>query len=153
MLFCVQKGARGCWGEKAAQDLKHTRGKSFRHEKTKKKRGSYRGGQINVGVNSIKFEDWYMVPFARCVHSTYKSWEYNIVLPFQFMLAVFCKQKIAILNVCLLLTISNKNNLLVTEFLNCYAYHRNLNVFHMFQVTVNQICATKRMFFFCNFVY
>ena len=28
----------------------------FRHEKTKKKRGSYRGGPINVGVNSIKFD-------------------------------------------------------------------------------------------------
>lgn len=31
-------------------------GKSFRHEKTKKKRGSYRGGQINTGINSIKFD-------------------------------------------------------------------------------------------------
>jgi len=31
-------------------------GKSFRHEKTKKKRGSYRGGSINTGVNSIKFD-------------------------------------------------------------------------------------------------
>lgn len=57
MIVFLQKGAKGCWGEKAAQDLKFTRGKSFRHEKTKKKRGSYRGGQINVGVNSIKFED------------------------------------------------------------------------------------------------
>ena len=31
-------------------------GKSFRHEKTKKKRGSYRGGQINTGIHSIKFD-------------------------------------------------------------------------------------------------
>lgn len=31
-------------------------GKSFRHEKTKKKRGSYRGGQIDTTVNSIKFD-------------------------------------------------------------------------------------------------
>ena len=31
-------------------------GKSFRHEKTKKKRGSYRGGQINTSINSIKFD-------------------------------------------------------------------------------------------------
>lgn len=51
------KGARGSWGERAYQDLKFTRGKSFRHEKTKKKRGSYRGGQISMEVNSIKFED------------------------------------------------------------------------------------------------
>lgn len=52
-----QKGARGSWGEKANLDLKHTRGKSFRHEKTKKKRGSYRGGQIDMSVNSIKFDE------------------------------------------------------------------------------------------------
>lgn len=31
-------------------------GKSFRHEKTKKKRGSYRGGAINTSVNSIRFD-------------------------------------------------------------------------------------------------
>ena len=41
---------------KASKDLIVTQGKSFRHEKTKKKRGSYRGGQINVGVNSVKFD-------------------------------------------------------------------------------------------------
>lgn len=40
--------ARGSWGERANVDLKHTRGKSFRHEKTKKKRGSYRGGTIDT---------------------------------------------------------------------------------------------------------
>lgn len=56
-MHLLQKGARGCWGERAAQDLKFTRGKSFRHEKTKKKRGSYKGGQIDIGVNSIKFDD------------------------------------------------------------------------------------------------
>ena len=44
------------WGAKANQDLIVTKGKSFRHEKTKKKRGSYRGGEINMGVNSIKFD-------------------------------------------------------------------------------------------------
>ena len=44
------------WGSKASKDLIVTQGKSFRHEKTKKKRGSYRGGQINVGVNSVKFD-------------------------------------------------------------------------------------------------
>jgi hypothetical protein len=44
------------WGAKASQDLIVTRGKSFRHEKTKKKRGSYRGGPINTGIASIKFD-------------------------------------------------------------------------------------------------
>lgn len=52
-----QRGARGSWGERANEDLRFTRGKSFRHEKTKKKRGSYRGGQIDVTVNSIRFDD------------------------------------------------------------------------------------------------
>lgn len=34
------------------------RGKDFRHEKTKKKRGSYKGGLIEVGqVNSFKFDE------------------------------------------------------------------------------------------------
>ena len=30
------------WGQKAHDVLKHTRGKGFRHEKTKRKRGGYR---------------------------------------------------------------------------------------------------------------
>jgi hypothetical protein len=35
-----------------------TRGKGFRHEKTKKKRGSYRGGKIDTNATfSIKFEE------------------------------------------------------------------------------------------------
>ena len=54
--YVVQSGACGSWGEKANLDLKHTRGKSFRHEKTKKKRGSYRGGVIDMSVHSIKFD-------------------------------------------------------------------------------------------------
>ena len=41
----------------ATQDLIVTKGKSFRHEKTKKKRGSYKGGPINMGVASFKFDD------------------------------------------------------------------------------------------------
>merc|ERR1711874_86030 len=45
------------WGAKATADLIVTRGKSFRHEKTKKKRGSYKGGAINTGVASFKFDD------------------------------------------------------------------------------------------------
>lgn len=51
-----QKGAAGDWGEKANNILKYTKGKSFRHEKTKKKRGSYRGGTISTQVNSVKFD-------------------------------------------------------------------------------------------------
>lgn len=35
------KGGVESFGAKAAKDLEVTRGKSFRHEKTKKKRGSY----------------------------------------------------------------------------------------------------------------
>jgi hypothetical protein len=39
----------------ASADLIVTKGKSFRHEKNKKKRGSYRGGQIDIhAVNSVK---------------------------------------------------------------------------------------------------
>ena len=45
------------YGGKAAEILIKTQGKSFRHEKTKKKRGTYRGGQISMASNSIKFED------------------------------------------------------------------------------------------------
>jgi len=55
--FEAKIGSRGDWGEKANLDLKHTKGKSFRHEKTKKKRGGYKGGNINTSVNSIKFDD------------------------------------------------------------------------------------------------
>ena len=43
------------WGERAHNVLKHTRGKGFRHEKTKKKRGTYRGGAIDTNVHSVKF--------------------------------------------------------------------------------------------------
>ena len=36
---------------------RQVRGKDFRHEKTKKKRGSYRGGIIDhATVNSFKFD-------------------------------------------------------------------------------------------------
>ncbi len=44
------------WGAKANQILSQVRGKDFRHEKTKKKRGTYRGGVIEPGmVASYKF--------------------------------------------------------------------------------------------------
>lgn len=55
-LFSFQRGARGSWGEKANRDLKIVKGKAFRHEKTKKKRGSYKGGVIDTSVHSIKFD-------------------------------------------------------------------------------------------------
>ena len=55
-MFCLQSNARGAWGERASHDLINTQGKSFRHEKTKKKRGSYKGGPIDTSVNSIKFD-------------------------------------------------------------------------------------------------
>lgn len=49
-------GASG-WGFKAQQILGKVRGKDFRHEKTKKKRGSYKGGEINTqAVCSFKFD-------------------------------------------------------------------------------------------------
>lgn len=57
VFLAQQKGARGSWGERANEVLKYTKGKIFRHEKQKKKRGSYRGGRIDTHVNSIKFED------------------------------------------------------------------------------------------------
>ena len=59
VLGCTlfQLGAHGSWGSRASQDLIVTKGKSFRHEKTKKKRGSYKGGPIDTGgVYSIKFD-------------------------------------------------------------------------------------------------
>ncbi|PQE10031.1 hypothetical protein CJF31_00003939 [Rutstroemia sp. NJR-2017a BVV2] len=46
------------YAEKAHQDLIVTKGKGFTKEKNKKKRGSYRGGYIDVeGKKGIKFED------------------------------------------------------------------------------------------------
>jgi len=44
------------WGGRANEVLSQVHGKGFRHEKTKKKRGSYRGGEIDMSVNSIKFK-------------------------------------------------------------------------------------------------
>lgn len=46
------------YGERAHQDLSVTKGKGFTKEKNKKKRGSYRGGAIDIqGGKGIKFED------------------------------------------------------------------------------------------------
>lgn len=43
------------YGARASQDLIVTRGDGFRKEKNKKKRGSYRGGEITMQSHSIKF--------------------------------------------------------------------------------------------------
>jgi hypothetical protein len=45
------------YGAKASSILMQVRGKDFRHEKTKKKRGSYRGGEITLASNSFKYAD------------------------------------------------------------------------------------------------
>lgn len=48
-------GAGSGYGAKAQEVLGQVRGRDFRHEKTKKKRGTYRGGQIDLQAHSIKF--------------------------------------------------------------------------------------------------
>ncbi|CAI2165663.1 6320_t:CDS:2 [Funneliformis geosporum] len=53
--FMAKGGAVGSYGFKAHNDLIVTRGKDFRAQKTKKKRGSYRGGKIDLESHSIKF--------------------------------------------------------------------------------------------------
>jgi hypothetical protein len=46
------------YAAKAYKDLSVTKGKGFRHEKTKKKRGTYKGGEIDTGiVNSYIFPE------------------------------------------------------------------------------------------------
>jgi hypothetical protein len=46
------------YAAKAYKDLSVTKGKGFRHEKTKKKRGTYKGGEIDTGaVNSYFFHN------------------------------------------------------------------------------------------------
>jgi len=45
------------WGRQAHEDLIVTRGKAFTKEKNKKKRGSYRGGTIDLNArNGIKLD-------------------------------------------------------------------------------------------------
>ncbi|MCL7031453.1 hypothetical protein MKW94_005737 [Papaver nudicaule] len=53
--YWAKNGADVGYGAKAQEVLGQVRGKDFRHEKTKKKRGSYRGGIIDQGSHSIKF--------------------------------------------------------------------------------------------------
>jgi hypothetical protein len=45
------------YGAKASEVLITVKGKDFRHEKTKRKRGSYRGGAITLESNSFKYSD------------------------------------------------------------------------------------------------
>ncbi|XP_043722113.1 lisH domain-containing protein C1711.05 [Telopea speciosissima] len=53
--YWAKDGAETGYGAKAQEVLGQVRGRDFRHEKTKKKRGSYRGGQIDLHSHSIKF--------------------------------------------------------------------------------------------------
>jgi len=53
--FVARNGAVNDYGAKAHRDLIVTRGDGFRKEKNKKKRGSYRGGEITMESHSIKF--------------------------------------------------------------------------------------------------
>ncbi|MQL72316.1 hypothetical protein Taro_004637 [Colocasia esculenta] len=53
--YWAKDGADTGYGAKAQDVLGQVRGRDFRHEKTKKKRGSYRGGQIDFHSHSVKF--------------------------------------------------------------------------------------------------
>jgi hypothetical protein len=55
--YWAKGGADSGYGAKAQEVLGQVRGRGFRHEKTKKKRGTYRGGQIDLQTHSIKFND------------------------------------------------------------------------------------------------
>ncbi|KAF8979915.1 SRP40, C-terminal domain-containing protein, partial [Cyathus striatus] len=53
----AKTGPQNDYGQKAHQDLIVTRGAGFRKEKNKKKRGSYKGGEITMQAHSFKFTD------------------------------------------------------------------------------------------------
>lgn len=53
--YWAKDGAEMGYGAKAQEVLGQVKGKDFRHEKTKKKRGSYKGGLIDLQAHSIKF--------------------------------------------------------------------------------------------------
>uniref|UniRef100_A0ACD5YLG0 Uncharacterized protein n=1 Tax=Avena sativa TaxID=4498 RepID=A0ACD5YLG0_AVESA len=55
--YWAKGGADSGYGAKAQEILGQVRGKGFRHEKTKKKRGTYRGGNIDLQTHSIKFDN------------------------------------------------------------------------------------------------
>uniref|UniRef100_A0A1J3EVJ1 Nucleolar and coiled-body phosphoprotein 1 n=1 Tax=Noccaea caerulescens TaxID=107243 RepID=A0A1J3EVJ1_NOCCA len=54
--YWAKDGADIGYGAKAQEVLGQVRGRGFRHEKTKKKRGSYRGGEIDLESHSVKFD-------------------------------------------------------------------------------------------------
>lgn len=54
--YWAKSGADTGYGAKAQEILGQVRGKDFRHEKTKKKRGTYRGGQVDLQSHSVKFQ-------------------------------------------------------------------------------------------------
>ncbi len=54
--YVNQFGAEG-YGAKANVVLSTVRGKDFRHEKNKRKKGTYTGGNITLASNSFKYED------------------------------------------------------------------------------------------------
>ncbi|KAF8517605.1 SRP40, C-terminal domain-containing protein, partial [Hysterangium stoloniferum] len=54
--FVSKGGSTNDYGARANADLIVTRGDGFRKEKNKKKRGSYRGGEITMQSHSIKFD-------------------------------------------------------------------------------------------------
>ncbi|KAF8083506.1 hypothetical protein N665_0769s0006 [Sinapis alba] len=54
--YWAKSGADSGYGAKAQEVLGQVRGRGFRHEKTKKKRGSYRGGEVDLQSHSVKFE-------------------------------------------------------------------------------------------------
>lgn len=53
--YWAKGGAETGYGAKAQEILGQVKGRDFRHEKTKKKRGSYRGGVIDLQSHSVKF--------------------------------------------------------------------------------------------------
>ncbi|XP_038880606.1 nucleolar and coiled-body phosphoprotein 1-like isoform X2 [Benincasa hispida] len=53
--YWAKGGAETGYGAKAQEVLGQVKGRDFRHEKTKKKRGSYRGGVIDLQSHSVKF--------------------------------------------------------------------------------------------------
>lgn len=55
MSFAARPAGGDDYGARASADLLVTRGKGFTKEKNKKKRGSYRGGDITMASHSIKF--------------------------------------------------------------------------------------------------
>lgn len=55
--YWAKDGADSGYGAKAQEVLGAVRGRDFRHEKTKKKRGTYRGGaEIDLQSHSVKFD-------------------------------------------------------------------------------------------------